>query len=124
MAGLGSYKPGEGNGIGGIGGGGKGGTKYGYYLGQVERAIQGALSSSAKLKTASFARVKVRVSADSTGRIVRVTLVGTTGDAAIDDAIRNDVLKDLQLPEPPSDLPMPIVLGVNAKRPNGLASTR
>jgi len=37
----------------------------------------------------------------------------------VDDAIKNQVLTGLMLPEaPPTDMPMPIVLRVNAQRPN------
>jgi protein TonB len=124
MAGLGAYKPGVGNGAGGIGGGGRGGSKYGWYASQVQSSISDALRRNGKTKSAKFS-VQARIWADSSGRVVRATISGSSGDAAVDAALKNDVLTGLQLKEaPPADMPMPIVMRLTAKRSTGLASTR
>jgi protein TonB len=63
-------------------------------------------------------RAEVKVWADSTGRITRATVANSTGNAALDTALRDEVLTGLQLSEPPPQgMPMPIVLRVTARRP-------
>jgi protein TonB len=100
------------------GGGGGGGTRWGWYANQVRAKIEDALRQNRQTRDASL-RVQVRIWADSTGRVTRAQLAGSTGNSAIDSAITNEVLTGLQLPEaPPSDMPMPIVLRLTAQRPN------
>lgn len=106
---------GNGNQIGGTGGGG---GKWGWYASQVQSRISDALKHNPRTRSASM-RVQVRVWPDSTGRITRVQLSDSTGDAAVDEALKNEVLTGLQLQEPPpTGMPMPIVLRLTAKRPN------
>ena len=103
---------------GGLGDGGGGGSKYGWYAAEVQQAIADALRKNAKTHAAAL-HLKVRVWSDVSGRITRAALSGTSGDPAVDDAIQNQVLVGLSLPEaPPADMPMPIVLRVSALRPN------
>jgi outer membrane biosynthesis protein TonB len=110
-------------GLGGGGGsdggtGGDGGSQYGWFAGQVQEAIAQALRKNAKTHDASL-HIKVRIWSDASGRITRALLGGSSGDPSVDDAIKNQVLTGLMLPEaPPTDMPMPIVLRVNAQRPN------
>ena len=100
------------------GGGGGGGTRWGWYANQVQAKVEEALRQNRQTRDASL-RVQVRIWADSTGRVTRAQLAGSTGNAAIDNAITNEVLSGLQLQEaPPSDMPMPIVLRLIARRPN------
>ncbi len=111
---------GSGNGmIGGRGTGqGAGGTKWGWYAGQVQSRVVEALGKHRRTRSASLS-VKVRIWADSTGRITRASLDGTSGDPAVDQAIQLEILTGLQLQEPPpEDMPMPIVMRITAKRPN------
>jgi len=45
-------------------------------------------------------------------------LGGSTGDAALDRTIIDEVLTGLQIPQPPpDDMKMPIVMRVTARRP-------
>ena len=116
MAGLGN----SGNGmIGGTGNGpGGGGSRWGWYAGQVQNRIADALRKNAHTSSATM-NIQVKVWPDSTGRIGRAQLVGSTGDRVMDDAIKNEVLTGLQLQEPPpADMPVPITLRLNARRPN------
>ena len=63
--------------------------------------------------------ITVRVWPDSNGRITRAQLVGTTGDPSTDQAIKNSILTGLQLPQaPPADMPTPIVLRINGRKPS------
>jgi len=97
------------------GGGGGTGSRFGWYAGQVQSRIEQALRDNSHTRSASIPGLRVRIWADNTGRVTRAQLIGSTGNAAIDSAITNEVLTGLQLQEPPpSDMPMPIVLRVTA----------
>jgi hypothetical protein len=107
----------------GPGGNGIGGTgprsKFGWYGNQVKAKIAEVLRNNRKTRAAKFPDVQVRVWPDaSTGRITRVALSGSTGDPAVDEVLRNS-LPGTQLNEPPPPgMPSPIVLRLNARRPN------
>ena len=101
----------------GNGFGGGGGSRFDWYAGQVQRRIADALRNNTSTRDATLS-VKVRVWADSTGRISRVELAGSTGDPSLDEALRSRVLTGLQLSEgPPEGMPMPILLRLTARRP-------
>ena len=114
---------GSGLGLGGGGGGGgkiggsgsKGGSKWGWYASAVSNRVMEALKSN-KITRKAKAVITVRIWPDSTGRINKVTLGSSTGDSAVDDAIKNQVLTGLVLNEPPpADMPMPINLRITAR---------
>lgn len=111
-------------GNGGLGGTGRGlgrsgGSQFGWYAGQVQSRIAEAMRKNRRTRNASIRGMQVRVWPDSTGRITKVQLAGSTGDSATDAALENNVLKGLQLQEPPpAGMRMPIVLRLNARRPN------
>lgn len=109
---------GGGNGLGGSGRGGGGtGSKWGWYAGQVQGKISEALRNNRKTRAIAI-RVDVRIWPDQTGRVTRAQLASSTGDAAVDAAIRDEILTGLQLQEPPpAGLPTPIVLRLTARRP-------
>jgi periplasmic protein TonB len=103
-----------------LGGGGAraGGSKWGWYAGQVQATVGEALRRNARTREADF-RIEVRIWPDLTGRVTRATLVTSTGDAATDAALKNEILAGLQLKEPPPQgMPLPIVLRLTARRPN------
>lgn len=112
---------GGGNGSGFLGGSGKGsgsGSRWGWYAGQVQGRIAEALRRNRTTRSAGLS-LQVRVWPDSSGRITRAQLVGSSGDPAVDAAIQNEVLNGLQLQEPPpADMPKPIVLRLMARRPS------
>lgn len=129
---LGSNIQGEGNdgfglrgkgGTGLIGGlgtakSGGGGSKFGWYAGQVQSRVAEALRQHRKVRTARL-NLTVRVWADSTGRITRASLAQSTGDQELDRAIDKEILTGLQLQSPPPEgMPMPIVMRITATRPN------
>jgi periplasmic protein TonB len=104
-----------GGGRGGSGGGGGGGSRFGWYAGQVQRAVQEALSRNRVLAQAEFSN-RLKIWADATGRVIRIKMELSTGNAAVDQAI-NDALEGLQLKEaPPGDMPMPILMRIVARR--------
>ena len=94
-------------------------TKWGWYAAQVQTSISDALRKNPRTRKANV-RIDVRIWADpATGRVTRATLGSSTGDAALDAAIRDQVLTGLQLQQPPPEgMPMPIVMHVTARRPN------
>jgi outer membrane biosynthesis protein TonB len=99
------------------GGRGSGGSRWGWYASIVQTQIEAALRGNDKTKHAVM-QLQVRLWADNTGRISRVELVSSTGDAGLDATIRNDVLGRLTLREPPpNDMPMPMVTRVTARKP-------
>ncbi len=92
-------------------------TKWRSYATQMQTRIQQALQQNRKTRSASMS-VQVRVWPDPSGRIKRAQLAGSTGDALLDAAIRDEVLTGLQLDQPPPpDMPAPITLRVAAHRP-------
>ena len=112
--GIGGAGGGGGDGIGGDGGS----SKFGWYAAELQERISNALRLNSKTKGASLS-VKVRIWADSSGRITRAILNGSTGDPAIDAALKNEVLIGLQLQDPPpQDMPMPIVMMIREQRPS------
>ena len=115
--GLSGGKPGGGTGrIGGTGGGKKG-SRFGWYAGKVQTSIADALRRNPATRNATFS-LQVKIWPDANGRITRAQLIGTSGDSAVDQAIRNQALTGLQLPEaPPADMPTPIVLRLTARKP-------
>lgn len=104
--------------LGGSGVRGSAASRWGWYASQVQTSVSDALRKHARTRDANF-RIEVRVWPDLTGRITRAQLTGSTGDAAVDTAIKEDVLAGLQLKEaPPEGMPLPIVMRLTARRPN------
>ena len=84
----------------------------------MQSSIADAVRRNGKTKFASGSR-DVRIWVDSTGRITRATISGGGGEADVNVALNSEVLSGLQLREaPPANMPMPIVLRINAQRPN------
>ena len=111
-------RPGSRGLIGGGGGGGGGGSRWGWYASIVQSQIEAALRANEKTRHAVM-RVQVRLWSDPMGRVTRVQLMSSTGDAALDAALRDDVLGRLTLREPPpKDMPMPIITRVTAQSPS------
>jgi hypothetical protein len=99
-------------------GGGGGGSRWGWYSSIVSTQMQAALLANPRTRNL-VAQMQVRVWADSSGRVSRIQLTPSTGDAELDTFIRNDVLGSLTLREPPpKDMPMPVVTRVTARRPS------
>jgi protein TonB len=84
----------------------------------VTSQIEAAMRANPKTRNIAT-QIQVRLWADGTGRVTRVVLTPSTGDAEVDAAIRNDVIGGLTLREPPpKDMPMPVVTRVTAHRPS------
>jgi hypothetical protein len=99
----------------GYGGGGGGGSALGRFTAIVTKQLQEALAANPKTRSATM-QIRLRVWADSTGRVRRIELVSSSGNAEIDAAIRTEVFAGLVLREPPPPgVPMPIVTRVTER---------
>jgi hypothetical protein len=97
---------GHGNGLGG------GGSRFGWYASQVDSTVKAAVEGNPKAHSGHY-NLQVLIWPDLTGRITRAELVNSTGDPNVDDAIKNQVLIGLSMPNPPpSDMPLPIRIRV------------
>ena len=86
------------------------------YSKQAAAGIADAMRRHSRLKHSTLS-IEARVWIDSTGRITRAE-TQATGDAALDAALRNEVLSGLQLSGPPPEgMRMPLNLKLNARRP-------
>jgi hypothetical protein len=66
-----------------------------------------SLSVQKKIESAfSNKQVRVQLWSDGEGRIYRIQVISSTGDAQLDSIIRDDVLRSLMLSEPPNEMPM------------------
>lgn len=94
------------------------GSQFGWYAAKVQASLADALRQNPATRTATMS-LQVRIWPDATGRITRVQLVGTSGNPAVDDAIKNRILTGHQLPQaPPAGMPSPIVLRITARPPS------
>ncbi|MCB1235820.1 MAG: TonB C-terminal domain-containing protein [Verrucomicrobiae bacterium] len=102
-----------------IGGtGGRKGSKFGWYAARVQNSVAGALRANKRTRTASMS-IEVKIWADDIGRVTRAQLVSSTGDSGLDRVLRDEVLANVRLSEPPpDDMPMPINLRITARRSN------
>jgi len=93
-------------------------SQFGWYANQLIQSFSEALSKNAHTQNAGF-NIEVKIWADAVGRVIRAKLVESTGDAPLDEVIKNQILIGFQLKEPPPDgMPMPIVMRLKARRPN------
>ncbi|MFA5952444.1 MAG: TonB C-terminal domain-containing protein [Hyphomicrobium sp.] len=98
-----------------FGAGGGGGSRWGWYASRVQSEIEQALRRNEATRSA-VVQVQLQIWADSSGVVNRVRIVSSSGDAAIDDAIRRILESGLSLGAPPQDMPMPIVTRISARR--------
>ncbi|NVL67866.1 TonB C-terminal domain-containing protein, partial [Escherichia coli] len=82
------------------GGGGGGSSRWGWYASIVQSQIEAALKAHEKTRHATM-RTQVRVWADGSGRVTRVQLVSSTGNAELDTVVRDQILSAITLREPP-----------------------
>jgi outer membrane biosynthesis protein TonB len=100
------------------GGGQGGGSRWGWYASLIQAQIQDALQRHEKTRRASFRGTVIKLWPGTDGRIVRAELATSTGDAALDAALANEVLTGLTLRQPPpKDMPLPIVIRATARGP-------
>ncbi|MGB8165871.1 MAG: TonB C-terminal domain-containing protein [Chthoniobacteraceae bacterium] len=100
----------------GSGKGGGGGSMGRWYVGQVISKVTDVMRNNPKTRSANLV-VNARVWLDATGRIDRVELVDSSGDAAMDNVLKQEILMGTRLSEPPPQgMRMPIPLRLTARR--------
>ncbi|HUJ27001.1 MAG TPA: TonB C-terminal domain-containing protein [Myxococcales bacterium] len=99
----------------GVGDGSGQEARFGWYYARMAGDIEAAFRKLKVLSAASV-RVEIRVWADEGGRISRVQLIRSTGDARVDEAIQSVVGTRLSEP-PPAGLAMPMIARLIARRP-------
>lgn len=96
-------------------GNGAGRSKFAAFASQVETFLQEELARNNRLRTSDY-RTALRLWFRPDGRIERAELVGSTGDAEIDAALRA-ALADLRplRAAPPPDMPQPMQLRLTSR---------
>jgi protein TonB len=97
-----------------LGGGSGVAARFGWYYAKIAGEIEAAFRKH-KVLAGAAARVDLRIWADAGGRILRVQLLRSTGDPAVDDAIQSVVGLKLAEPPPP-EIPMPMIARLTARR--------
>lgn len=92
--------------------GGGGGSRFGWYTGTIQQAIQDVLTRN-QPKGEFRAIVKLWVNPD--GSVKRFELAGSSGKAEIDRAIESALARVKGLREPPEDMPQPIKLRISSR---------
>lgn len=107
---------GAGTGAGVIGGGGSGaGNRFAWYGALVKERIQETVAKNEKLRNADY-RVVVNVWVDASGIVTRAELTSSSGDPALDSALRVALTSLPRLGEgAPQDMPQPIKLRITAR---------
>ena len=105
-----------GNGSGDVigGGNGTGGSGWQLYAGLIRSQVEGALRRDDKTRYGRWS-VSVAVWLSAAGSVTRADIVGSSGDAGVDGAIRRD-LDGLGVGEaPPQGMPQPVHLRIAAE---------
>ena len=110
---LGPGGLGDGNGSGG--GTGDAAARYAWFYGRMQPDIEAVLRRGKRLSAAN-AVAELRLWWDASGRITRVQPVRPGADPALDQEFEALVGVQLRHPPPP-DVPMPVVMRVQARRP-------
>lgn len=94
-----------------------GGSRWGWYASRVQNTITQALGNHSATRNATPS-IQVRIWADRNGRVTRAEITNSSGDRTLDEIIRNQILTGIVLSDPPpEDMPMPINLRINARKP-------
>lgn len=90
-------------------------NQFAWYTGQIKTALEDALSKNEKLKQKTYVGV-IKVWIAKSGLIERVELVNATGNAEVDEAIKQSVKETGKLAEsPPDDMPQPVKLRLTSR---------
>lgn len=114
QAGADAFGIGAGKG-GGMAGGGLGGATYGRYLGSV---LQQAFARDPRTRKLAFDDVRIDLWLDPEGKPVRVELVKSSGNDAIDEAVLA-MVRDLERIDqpPPRSMQFPQRISIKGRRP-------
>jgi periplasmic protein TonB len=89
-----------------------GGAIFGWYTGRLKDAIQDMLSEDERIRRKKY-QVTVSVWVGSNGKVERIKLNSTSGDADVDNAIEHRLEQALRVQEPPPlEMPQPVTLRI------------
>ncbi len=96
--------------------GGSSGSRFGWYAGILQREIQAHLSVQEGVRQSQYT-VVARLWIDSSGRIERAQLVGSTGDVSLDRRLESALSGGgFKVSEaPPDDMPQPVRLRIRSR---------
>ena len=98
-----------------IGGGGSG-NRFAWYGALIKDRIQEALLKDKKVRDASDLRILVNVWVGANGSLTRVELLSSSGNAEVDNAIKQALKALPPLREgAPADMPQPVKLKISAR---------
>lgn len=99
-----------------LGGGGGGGDAQAYFQEQLQTQIESALQANRVTRNAS-AGLEVRIWMNANGDVTQVSLVKSSGNPQIDDAVENQVLAHFRASyPPPPGTPMPVVMSLTGQQ--------
>lgn len=97
-----------------IGGDGSARSRFAFYTNMLQQQIQDELSRDKRLRGGGY-RAVVRIWLGGDGRIQKVDLSGSTGDADLDGSIRNALAGITLTQPPPQDMPQPVRLRISSR---------
>jgi len=90
------------------------GSRFGGYLGGMQKSIRDELARNEKLRKGEYkAVVAIWISQD--GRVERFELLGSSGEPVVDAALKKVLGSIRQFDEPPSDMPQPVKLRISSR---------
>lgn len=89
-------------------------SRYAFYTSMIQQQIQDELSRHKKLKSSDY-RAVVRIWLAADGRIQKVDLAGSTGNADVDSSLRAALADITFKSPPPQDMPQPVRLRISSR---------
>jgi protein TonB len=86
-----------------------------FYVSQLQSDLQDALNRNDRLRAAEY-RTLVRLWLNPDGKVIKVELGGSTGDAELDRKLREALGEAKRLPPPPDGMAQPIRVELVARR--------
>jgi len=96
----------------GDGGGGR--SAFAFYTNMLQQQIQDELSRNRKLKGGDY-RAVVRIWLAADGRMQKVDLAGSTGNAEVDSNLRSALAEMVFRQPPPQNMPQPVRLRISSR---------
>jgi protein TonB len=90
------------------------GSRFGGYLGGLQKNIRDELARNEKLRKGEYVAV-VAIWIGRTGSVERFELLGTSGKPDVDAAMKKVLGGIRQFDEPPSDMPQPVKLRISSR---------
>jgi protein TonB len=90
------------------------GSRFGGYLGGLQKSIRDELGRNEKLRKGEY-KADVAIWLSLNGSVERFELLGSSGEPDVDAAIKNVLGGIRQFDEPPSDMPQPVRLRISSR---------